>query len=69
MSEERCLTCQHFGADEPNPDAEERAIEMRYGPEAALVGACRHPEHAMTINTKFVCEDWTERSGQRAEGE
>ena len=56
--EQRCLTCQNFDSGEPNPEAEERALEMRYGPEVALVGACRHPECPMTINTKFGCEDW-----------
>ncbi len=39
MTEHRCLFCQYFAADEPNPEAEERALERRYGPEVALVGA------------------------------
>ena len=51
---ERCLFCRYFGAYELNPEAEERALEMRYGPEVALVGACQHPEHPATINSKWV---------------
>ncbi len=35
--------------------------EMRYGPEVALVGACQHPEHPATINSKWDCEDWEAR--------
>ncbi len=61
MTERRCLFCRYFGAEEPNPEAEERALEMRYGPEAALVGACQHPKHPATINSKWDCEDWTAR--------
>jgi hypothetical protein len=38
---------------EPNPEAEERAIEMRYGPAATLVGRCDHPEHRATVNANF----------------
>jgi len=37
------------------------ALEMRYGPEVARVGACRHPEHPATINSKYDCKDWTAR--------
>ena len=62
MDEQRCLTCRYFGSEEDNPAAEERAIEMRYGPEVALMGPCTHPEHPATINTKCVCEDGEERS-------
>ena len=40
--EQRCLFFRYFDADEPNPAAEERALEMRYGPEVALVGRCQH---------------------------
>lgn len=29
-------TCKHFGSEEPNPAAEERAIELRYGAELPL---------------------------------
>ena len=49
------------GGTRQNPGAEERALEMRYGPEVALVGACTHPEHPATINSKWDCEDWTAR--------
>jgi hypothetical protein len=59
--EQRCLFCRYFDAEEPNPKAEERALEMRYGPEVALVGARQHPEHPATINSKCNCEDWTAR--------
>jgi hypothetical protein len=62
MTEQRCLYCQYFGSDEANPEAEERALERRYGPEVALVGACQHPDHPATINSKWDCEDWTARN-------
>jgi hypothetical protein len=47
-----CQIRRYFGA-------EERALEMRYGPEVALVGTCQHPKHPATINSKWDCEDWT----------
>jgi hypothetical protein len=55
MPEQRCLFCRYFAADEPNPAAEERALEMRYGPEVALVGnvpapgASGDPEHEVRL--------------------
>ena len=53
LTQHRCLFCRYFDSGQPNPEAEERALEMRYGPEAALVGACQHPEHTATINSKW----------------
>ncbi len=45
MGDQRCLFCRYFDSGQPNPEAEERALEMRYGPEVALVGVCQHPKH------------------------
>jgi hypothetical protein len=56
---ERCLHCRDWsGVDNPNREIEERAMEKRYGPNAALGGTCEHPEHPGPANSKYWCADW-----------
>ena len=65
---ERCLTCRHGAAPTPNREIEERAMEKRYGPNAALGGACEHPKRPGPANSKFWCADFTAQSASPEPG-
>jgi hypothetical protein len=59
MTERRCLPCLHWRFDDESPEAAEREIQARFGPQVAVVGDCRHPEsRKATTNSLWVCELW-----------
>ena len=68
MNEVRCLYCRHWRPDDENPDAAERKLEMRYGPEVALGGDCHHPERKglSATNSKWSSALWEERPARTA---
>jgi hypothetical protein len=61
VTRERCLYCLHWRGDDDNPDAAERELQMRFGPEVALGGDCTHPEHRRATNSRWWCPDWQGR--------
>ena len=65
MTERRCLRCLHWRSEEDNPDAIERELQVRFGPEVALVGLCGHPEHRRQVNSRWCCDDWKDVAGRR----
>ena len=67
MTGRRCLRCLHWRSEEDNPDAIERELQVRFGPEVALVGDCRHPAHRRSVNSRWCCADWQDLAAQRAE--
>jgi hypothetical protein len=69
MTEQRCLRCLHWRSDDDNPEAVEREFQLRFGPEVAVVGSCRHPAHCRSVNSRWWCEDWQELGAQRSEPE
>ena len=58
MTERRRLRCLHWRSGEDHPDAIEREFQVRFGPEVALVGDCRHPDHRRSVNSRWCCEHW-----------
>jgi hypothetical protein len=49
----------HWRFDDENPEAAEREIQARFGPQVAVVRNCRHPENRMTAtNSLWSCELW-----------
>jgi hypothetical protein len=57
VTRERCLYCLHWRGDDDNPDAAERELQMRFGPEVALGGDCTHAEHRRATNSRWWCPD------------
>jgi len=62
LVERRCLYCRQWlpvGGLGDNPESDERAMEVRYGPEIAMAGGCGHPEPVRVgATSKAACHLW-----------
>jgi len=62
MSARRCLYCLHWAVltEAPNPEAAERELQARYGPNVGLGGQCMHPTHRHPYGAASIamCELW-----------